>query len=78
MVFEHKNCQLNIRIVCDAIIVSIEVIRKHCRHLKYDKHIQVITTLDNEIDWLDIEAIQSMLKQENISITAMYVCFEGR
>ncbi|KAI9322484.1 SPOC like C-terminal domain-containing protein, partial [Dichotomocladium elegans] len=59
--------------VFDALIVAMENIRSHCRQLKYEKRIQLITTLDGMIDWRDIPEVQNQLNNQNISLTVFCV-----
>lgn len=47
------------------------MIREHCRNLKYEKRIILITDNQNQIDWLDLEDVAGILKDINTELTVM-------
>ncbi|CEP12846.1 hypothetical protein [Parasitella parasitica] len=55
--------------VFDAVIVAAQMIREHCRNLKYEKRIILITNNHNKIDWLDLDDVAGMLKDLNAQLT---------
>lgn len=55
----------------DAVIVATQVIRDHCRHLKYEKRIILITDNHNKIDWLDLEDVAGILREINTQLIVM-------
>lgn len=55
----------------DAVIVATQMIRDHCRHLKYEKRIILITDNHNKIDWLDLDDVASILRDINAQLTVM-------
>ncbi|KAG2230806.1 hypothetical protein INT48_008747 [Thamnidium elegans] len=48
--------------VLDALIVAIDTISTHCRHLKYTKRVVIFTDNKSAIDWLDLSDVSEMLK----------------
>lgn len=58
-------------LVLDAVIVATQMIRDHCRHLKYEKRIILITDNHNKIDWLDLDDVASILRDINAQLTVM-------
>ncbi|KAL9545783.1 hypothetical protein MBANPS3_006984 [Mucor bainieri] len=57
--------------VLDAVIVATQMIRDHCKHLKYEKRIILITDNHNKIDWLDLEDVASILSDIDTSLTVI-------
>lgn len=55
--------------VLDAIIVSINMIITHCRHLKYEKKIVIFTDAETSTDMSDVEAVEQQFIQNNIGLT---------
>ncbi|KAI9341852.1 SPOC like C-terminal domain-containing protein [Pilaira anomala] len=55
--------------VLDALIVAIDMIATHCRHLKYTKRVVIFTDNKSTIDWLDLSAVADMLKNNQIELT---------
>ncbi|KAI8647826.1 SPOC like C-terminal domain-containing protein [Parasitella parasitica] len=55
--------------VFDSVIVASQMIREHCRNLKYEKRIILITNNHNKIDWLDLDDVAGMLKDLNAQLT---------
>ncbi|GAN08184.1 ku family DNA helicase [Mucor ambiguus] len=57
--------------VLDAVIVATQVIRDHCKHLKYEKRIILITDNHNRVDWLDLEDVAGILRELNTRLTVI-------
>ncbi|GAA5812693.1 hypothetical protein MFLAVUS_006151 [Mucor flavus] len=55
--------------VLDALIVAIDIISTHCKHLKYTKRVVIFTDNQSTIDWLDLSAVSEMLKSNAIEVT---------
>ncbi|KAI8052788.1 SPOC like C-terminal domain-containing protein [Thamnidium elegans] len=55
--------------VLDALIVAIDTISTHCRHLKYTKRVVIFTDNKSAIDWLDLSDVSEMLKSNSIEVT---------
>lgn len=55
----------------DAVIVAIQMIVDHCRHLKYSKTITLFTDSQHEIDWLDLDDVAQMLEDQDISLVVV-------
>ncbi|KAL0084630.1 SPOC like C-terminal domain-containing protein [Phycomyces blakesleeanus] len=55
----------------DALILAIDMIVCHCRKLKYDKHIYLMTDTRVPISWMENHEIISMLETHSISLTVV-------
>ncbi|KAL7324814.1 ATP-dependent DNA helicase yku80, variant 2 [Mucor circinelloides] len=52
------------------------MIRDHCRHLKYEKRIILITDNHNKIDWLDLDDVAGILRDINAQLTVIGTDFD--
>ncbi|KAI8386928.1 SPOC like C-terminal domain-containing protein [Blakeslea trispora] len=68
--------------VLDAVIVAIQMIILHCRHLKYEKRITIFTDTKQSIDWLDSDYVVEKMNESDIRLTligsdyALYSTFD--
>lgn len=54
-----------------AFILAVEMIRSHCKKLKYIRRIVLITNASGIIDEDDNAEIVKQVKQDNIEVTIM-------
>lgn len=59
-----------------AVILAVDMILKHCRHLKFTKKICLVTNGTGSIDPDDIESTAEQIKQNNIEFTVLGVDFD--
>jgi ATP-dependent DNA helicase 2 subunit 2 len=57
--------------VISAFILAVEMIRSHCKKLKYIRRIVLITNASGIIDEDDNAEIVKQVKQDNIEVTIM-------
>lgn len=62
--------------VLSAIIIAVDMIVKHCRHLKYRKRIVVITNATAHIDSDDIEKTADQFKHNDIELVLLGIDFD--
>ena len=54
-----------------AIIISIQMITKFCRHLKYKKKIVLVTDASGSIDGTDLSQVTDKLKSDGIELVVL-------
>ncbi|KIW91049.1 uncharacterized protein Z519_07943 [Cladophialophora bantiana CBS 173.52] len=65
------------RDVLSAIIIAVDMMMRHCRHLKYKKKIVVVTNATgSHIDDDDIESTAEQFKTNNIELVVLGVDFD--
>ena len=65
-------CRLS-RLAISAVVVAIQMIQAHCKHLKYRKKIVLVTDARGSIDGDDISQISEKLKADSIELTIVLV-----
>ena len=58
-----------------AVVVAIQMIQTHCRHLKYKKKIVLVTDARGSIDGDDVPQISEKLKADSIELTIVFVFY---
>lgn len=53
--------------------MAIDIIVKHCRKLKYEKKIYVMTNVSEYVNWQDTEDVKRMLVENDIELHVVYV-----
>ncbi|KAI1615978.1 ATP-dependent DNA helicase 2 subunit 2 [Exophiala viscosa] len=64
------------RDVLSGIIIAVDMIMKHCRHLKYKKRLVVITNATGHIDADDIESTAEQFKNNGIELVILGIDFD--
>lgn len=64
------------RDVLSGIIIAVDMIMKHCRHLKYKKKIIVVTNATGQIDDDGIQATAEQFKTNGIELTVLGIDFD--
>ncbi|KIW67884.1 hypothetical protein PV04_07099 [Phialophora macrospora] len=65
------------RDIVSAIILGVDMISRHCKHLKYRKRIFVITNATgSHIDEDDLDQVAQQFKDNNIELTVLGVDFD--
>lgn len=59
-----------------AVILAVDMLHKHCRQLKYIKHLYLITNGTGPLDADDLEATAAQIKQNDIRLTVLGVDFD--
>jgi ATP-dependent DNA helicase 2 subunit 2 len=54
------------------VVLAIHLLHSHCKHLKYEKEIYLVTDGRGSMDFDDLEGIKSRLKQIDIKLTVLY------
>lgn len=62
--------------VLDALIVALDMIVKHCRHLKYEKKIILITDAEGSINQADLDNFGAAMMDKNCQLTVMGLDFD--
>ncbi len=71
-----KPSKTDDRDVLSGIIIAVDVMMKHCRHLKYKKKIVVITNATGHIDADDIESTAEQFKNHDIELVLLGIDFD--
>lgn len=71
-----KPSKTDDRDVLSAVIIAVDMMMKHCKHLKYKKKIVVITNPTGHIDDDDIESTAEQIKGNNIELVILGVDFD--
>ena len=65
------------RDIVSAIILAVDMINRHCKHLKYKKKVVVITNgVGSQIDEDDTETVAQQFKDNSIELTVLGVDFD--
>lgn len=59
-----------------AVILGVDMIMKHCRHLKFTKRLYLITNASGALDPDDIEQTAAQIKQNDIQLTVLGIDFD--
>lgn len=59
-----------------AVILGVDMLMKHCRHLKFIKKLFLITNATGSLDADDIEQTAAQIKQNDIQLTVLGVDFD--
>ena len=59
-----------------AVILGVDMLMKHCRHLKFVKRLYLITNGTGPLDADDIEDTAAQIKQNDIKLTVLGVDFD--
>lgn len=71
-----KPSKTDDRDVLSGIIIAVDMMMKHCRHLKYKKRIVVITNATGHIDADDIESTAEQFKSHGIELVILGIDFD--
>lgn len=71
-----KPSETDTRDAMSAIILAIDLIMRHCRHLQFRKKIYLLTNATGPMDPDDIETTAQQIKQNNIELTVLGVDFD--
>ncbi|KAJ9639757.1 uncharacterized protein PV06_10845 [Exophiala oligosperma] len=64
------------RDVLSGIIIAVDMMMKHCKHLKYKKRIVVITNATGHIDADDVESTAEQFKNHDIELVLLGIDFD--
>ncbi|KAJ9602107.1 ATP-dependent DNA helicase yku80 [Cladophialophora chaetospira] len=72
-----KSSRTDDRDIVSAIILGVDMINRHCKHLKFKKKLFVVTNaVASHIDEDDIEQLAQQFKDNNIELTVLGVDFD--
>lgn len=71
-----RSSQNDTRDVLSAIIIAIDMIMKHCRHLQYKKKIVVVTNATGKTDEDDTDSIIDEIKKNKIELIILGIDFD--
>ncbi|KIV78563.1 hypothetical protein PV11_06207 [Exophiala sideris] len=71
-----KPSKTDDRDVLSGIIIAVDMIMKHCKHLKYKKRLVVITNATGHIDADDIESTAEQFKNNGIELVILGIDFD--
>ncbi|KAK9472412.1 SPOC like C-terminal domain-containing protein [Dipodascopsis tothii] len=54
-----------------AVILALHTMALHCRHLKYIKHIYILTDAAGPVDFSDWDSIVHQIETQNVTVTVM-------
>lgn len=54
-----------------ALILAVHLITKHCKKLKYNKKIVLVTNGNGTMDTDDIDSIASKVREEEITLVVL-------
>ena len=72
-----RSSQTDDRDIVSAIIIAVDMMSRHCKHLKFKKKIFVVTNaVGSQIDPDDVETVAKQFKDNNIELVVLGVDFD--